>query len=176
MLRDYEDVKRDFTTQLHGYKKNLPPSANLVIADNILKELTPCSVTTAVEETVRKLATLQLVKDNAIRLDYLPAAANKSISVSMELVAIKELQKLADSYEQKYFVDDRLNELVTRATLGCVFTDDYLGAAKRNERLMSLLGKGTELLHVLACISEAIKKVLKPFAAQTPDAPAKVKA
>ena len=176
LLRDYEDVKRDFTTQLCEYKKNLPPCANLVIADNILKELTPCSVTTAVEETVRKLATLQLIKDNAIRLDYLPAATNKSISVSMEFVAIKELQELADSYEQKYFVDDRLNGLVTRATSGCVFTDDYFGAAKRNERLMSLLGKGTELLHVLACISEAIKKVLKPFAPQPPDAPAKVKA
>ena len=167
LLRDYEDVNRDFTTRLREYKKELNTPADLATADNLLKELASCSVVTEVEETVSKLAALQLVKEHAIRLDFLPAAT-KSISVSMELVVIKELQELADSYQQKYFVDDGLNELVTRGTLGCVFTDDYFGAANRNEQLMSLLVKGTELLQVLAGISEAIKKVLKPFAAQPP--------
>ena len=90
---------------------------------------------TEVEETVRKLATLQLVKEHTIRLDFLPAATNKSIGVGMERAAINELQELADSYEQKYFVDDCLNELATTSTFGCVCTGEYFGASERNERI-----------------------------------------
>ena len=165
LLRHYEDVYGDFTTQFREYKKGLNTPADHASADNLLRELASCSVVTEVEETVRKLATLQMVKENAIRLDFLPAATNKSIGVGMELVAINELQELADSYEQKYFVDDCLNELATTSTFGCVCTGEYFGASERNDELiMSLSAKATELLQVLADISEAIKKVLKPFA------------
>ena len=177
LLRHYEGVYGDFTTQFREYKKGLNTPADHANADNLLKELASCSVVTEVEETVRKLATLQLVKENAIRLDFLPAATNESIGVGMELVAINDLQELADSYEQKYFVDDCLNELVTRSTFGCVSTGEFFGASERNdERLMSLSAKATELLQVLGDISEAIKKVLKPFAAKTRDVSVKVNA
>ena len=175
LLRHYEDVYGDFTTQFREYKKGLNTPADHANADNLLRELASCSVATEVEETVRKLATLQMVKENAIRLDFLLAATNKSIGVGMELVAINELQELADSYEQKYFVDDCLNELVTRSTFGYVCTGEYFGASERNERLMSLSAKATELIQVLADISEAIKKVLKPFATKPIDAFVKVK-
>ena len=175
LLRDYEAVNRDFTTQLRGYKKGLHTLADQATADNLLKKLASCSVVTEVEETIIKLATLQMVKETVIMLDFLPAATHKSISVSMELVPLKELQELANSYEQKYFVDDCLNELVTRGTLGCIFTNDYFCAAKRNEQLMSLLAKGTELLQGLAGISEVIKKVLKPFMLRSPGVPEKVR-
>lgn len=176
LLRHYEDVYGDFTTQFREYKKGLNTPADHANADNLLRELASCSVVTEVEETVRKLATLQLVKEHTIRLDFLLAETNNSIGVGMELVAINDLQELADSYEQKYFADDCLNELVTRSTFGCVCTGEYFGATERNERVMSLSAKATELLQVLADISEAIKKVLKPFATKPSDAFVKVKA
>ena len=177
LLRHYGDVYGDFTTQFREYKKGLDTPADHANADNLLRELASCSVVTEVEETVRKLAILQLVKEHTIRLDFLLAATNKSIGVGMELMAINDLQELADCYEQKYFADDGLNELVTRSTFGCVCTGEYFGASERkDERLMSLSAKATELLQVLADISEAIKKVLKPFATKPCDAFVKVKA
>lgn len=177
LLRHYEDVYGDFTTQFREYKKGLDTPADHANADNLLRELASCSVLTEVEETVRKLATLQLVKEHTIRLDFLLAATNKSIDFGMTLLAINDLQELADSYEQKYFADDCLNELVTRSTFGCVCTGEYFGASERNdERIMSLSAKATELLQVLAGISETIKKLLKPFAAQPPDVSEKIKA
>ena len=167
LLRDYESVNLDFTTQLQGYKNELHTLTDLAVADHLLKELTLSSVMTEVEEIITKLATLQMAKETLIRLKFLPAATHKSFSDSIELVAIKELQELADAYQQKYFVDACLNGLVINGTLGCIFTDDYFNASERSEKLMSLLAKGNELLRVLINISDVIKKVLEPFMVQS---------
>ena len=167
LLRDYGSVNLDFTTQLQGYKNELHTLTDLAVADHLLKELTLSSVMTEVEEIITKLATLQMAKETLIRLKFLPAATHKSFSDSIELVAIKELQELADAYQQKYFVDACLNGLVINGTLGCIFTDDYFNASERSEKLMSLLAKGSELLRVLIDISDVIKKVLEPFMVQS---------
>ena len=166
LLRDYERVNHDFATQLLGYKKELHTS-DLAIADNLLKELASSSVVTEVAETVKKLAALRMVKETAIRLNFLPATTYNSIRVGMEHVALKELQEWADSYAHRYFVDACLNGLVINGTLGCIFTDDYFNASERSEKLMSLLAKGNELLRVLIDISDVIKKVLEPFMVQS---------
>lgn len=167
LLRDYESVSLDFTTQLQRYKNELHTQTDLGVADHLLKELTSSSVMTEVGEIITKLATLQMAKETLIQLKFLPAATHKSFSDSMELVAIKELRELADAYQQKHFVDDCLNGLVINGTLGCIFTDDYFNASERSEKLMSLLAKGTELLQVLIGISDVIKEVLEPFMEQS---------
>lgn len=167
LLRDYERVSIDFTTQLQRYKNELHTQTDLGVADHLLKELASSSVMTEVREIITKLATLQMAKETLIQLKFLPAAAHKSFSDSMELVAIKELRELADAYQQKYFVDECLNGLIINGTLGCIFTDDYFNASERSEKLMSLLAKGTELLQVLIGISDVIKEVLEPFMKQS---------
>ena len=167
LLRDYESVNLDFTTQLREYKNELHTQADLGVADHLLKELTSSFVMTEVEEIITKLASLQMAKETLIMLKFLPAATHKSFSDSMELVAIKELQELADAYQQKHFVDACLNRLVINGTPGCIFTDDYFNASKRSEKLMSLLAKGTDLLQILTGISDVIKKVLEPYMVQS---------
>lgn len=167
LLRDYESVKLDYTTQLQGYRNDLRTLTDLAVADHLLEELTSSSLMTEVEVIITKLATLQMAKETLSKLKFLPAATHQSFSDSMELVAIKELQELADAYQQKHFVDECLNGLVINATLGCTFTDAYFEASERSEKLMSLLVKGTELLQVLTGISDVIRKVLEPFKVQS---------
>ena len=163
LLRDFECASNDFITELQRYKMQLHGSADRVTADGLLEKLKSCSVVAEVKETVNKLAVLRLVNERIIRLRFLPSATLGRFISGMEQVAEKELQELADTYKQRYFVDDFLNGLVRDGTLGCLFTGDYFNSSKRCEKLMSLLAKGTELSQVLARISEAIRGLLKPY-------------
>ncbi len=164
LLRDYVRVNHDFATELQGCKNELH-SSELAITDNLLKVLASNSVVTEVAETVKKLANLQMVKETAMRLNYLPASYD-SIRVGMEHVALNELQEWAGSYAHKYFVDEKLNSLVTDGTPRCFIADNHVNYLK-SEKLKSLLAKGSELLQILIGISDEIKRVLKPFNLQS---------
>ena len=164
LLRDYERVKHDFTTQLQECKDELHNS-EFVITDNVLKELAFNSVVTEVAETVKKLADWQMVKETAMRLN-LPTATYDSIRASIEHVALKELQEWADSYTHNYFVDENLNSLVTDGAPGCFYIDKHVNDLK-SEKLKSLLAIGSELLQILIGISDVTKRVLKPYMVQS---------
>ena len=163
LLRDYELVSHDFICQLKKYKVELHAPADLITADALLEKLSSSSVLAEVGEAVNKLATLKLVKRNAVLLDFLPPATHKAINNSVELVIIKELQELAESYRNRYFVDDFLNGLVTDGSLGCLFTSDYFTSPKRSDQLMLLLDKGNSCSHLLFRVSQTIKELLAPF-------------
>ena len=164
LLRDCERVSQDFKTQLQGCKKELH-SSELAISDNLLREMLHSSVVTEVTETVNKLANLRMVKETAIRLNFLPAVYNP-FRVGIEQVALKELQEWADSYADKYFVNQHLNSLVTDGIPCCIIINKDVNNLT-SERLLSLLAKGSELLQKLTDISDVIKKVLKPFMGQS---------
>ena len=168
LLRDYESVNHDFITELQCYKTKLHDSADLATADGLLEGLKSHSVVAEVNETVKQLATLNLVNEKAIQLRFLPSATHKTISFGMKLMATKELQEFANTYGQRYFVDDFLNGLVKNGTLGCLFTSDYFNTSKRCEKLISLLAKGTELTQLLIRISEVIRELLEPFVVEEP--------
>ena len=171
LLRDFECASNDFITELQRYKVQLHGSADLVTADGLLEKLKSCSVVAEVKVTVNKLAVLKLVNERIIRLSFLPSATLRRFISGMEQVAVNELQELADTYKQRYFVDDFLNGLVKDGTLGCLFTGDYFNSSKRCEKLMSLLAKGTDLSQILASISEAIRGLLKPYMVEQEEPP-----
>ena len=100
----------------------------------------------------------------------MPVASHTAISSGVELLIQKELQELAESYRQRYFAGDFLNGLIKNGTLGCLFTNDYFNCSKRDESLMLLLAKGTDLSQLLVRISEAIRALLKPYMAHEPKA------
>ena len=156
-------IKHDFITQLREYRTQLHTPADLATADALLDKLESSDLLPEVREVVDKLASLQLVKEHADMLSFLPPGTCKELSSNMALVAKKELQKLADSYEQRYFVNDFLNGLVKDGMLGCLFTSNYFNTSKRCDTLMSLLDKGAEFTQALASISEAIRELLGPF-------------
>ena len=160
LLRDYKRVNHDFSAQLQECKNELHNS-DFAITDNVLTELTFNFVETEVAETVKKLADLQMVKEAAMRLN-LPEATYDSIRVSIEHVALKELQEWADSYTHNYFVNENLNSLVTDGTPGCIYIDKHVNDLE-SEKLKSLLAKCSELLQILIGISDEIKRVLKPY-------------
>ena len=166
LLKDFQRISYDFITELQSYKTQLHALADLTATDGLLEKLKSRSVLAEVKETVKRLAALELVKENANRLVFLPSATHQGVSSNSELVVRKELQELADSYEQRYFVDDFLNGLVKDGTLGCLFTSDYFNSSKRNERLMSLLARGTEFTQLLVRISEVIRELLEPYMVQ----------
>lgn len=169
LLRDFDCVNQDFITQLQGYKTQLHTSADLATADALLKHLKSSSLLAEVGETVKLLATLNLVTEHVNRLNFLPPATFKAISSGMILIARKELEEFADSYGQRYFIDDFLNDLVNNGTLGCLFASDYFNSSKRCEKLMLLLAKGTEFSQLLVHISEVIRKLLVPYMVQPED-------
>ncbi len=157
LLRDYERVNHDFATELQECREELC-SSELATTDKLLQELASNSVVTEVTETVKKLANVRLVKETAMRMDFLSATYN-SIRVGMEQVALKELQEWADSYAHRYFVDEKLNSLVVDGAPICTITANQVNNSKR-ERVTALLAKGAELLQTLISISDVIKKVL----------------
>lgn len=164
LLRDYHCVNQDFISQLQKYRTELSSPAEVTTANLLLEKLPHFTVLSIeVWNVVNKLAVLRLLKENSSQLTFLPSATHKAISSSMDLAATKELQELAGSYEQRFFINDCLNDLVKDGSLGCLFTGDYFNAPQRCEKLRSLLTKGTECLHILVSIAEAIKKSLKPF-------------
>ena len=169
LLRDFDCVNQDFITQLQGYTTQLHTSTDIATAEALLKHLESRSLLAEVGETVKQLATLNLVTDHANRLNFLPPATFKAISSGMILIARKELEEFADSYGQRYFIDDFLNGLVKNGTLGCLFTSDYFNSSKRCEKLMLLLAKGTEFSQLLVHISEVIRKLLVPYMVQPED-------
>ena len=160
LLRDYERINNDIVTQLHKCANEVH-YAEFDVTDNVLRELTSNFVKKEVAETVKKLADLQMVKEAAMRLN-LPTATYDSIRVSIEHVALKELQEWADSYTHKYFVDQHLNSLVADGIPGCfvIYKEDN---DFKSEKLKSLMAKCSELLQILIGISDLIKRVLKPF-------------
>lgn len=179
LLRDFNCVNQAFISQLQEYKTQLHALTDLATAEALLKHLKSRSLSAELGETVKKLATLNLVTDHANRLNFLPPAIFKAISSGMIMIARKELQELADSYRQRYFIDDFLHGLVKNGTLGCLFTDDYFTSSKRCEKHMELLAKGIELSQSLLRISEAIIQLLEPYMDQSAgscDLPLKVKA
>lgn len=164
LLRDYHCVSHGFISQLQDYKNELHSPAELTTADALLEKLSLSTALRAeVMHVVNKLAALRLVKEIAGQLACLPSAMHKAVISAMELCAAKELQEFAGSYEQRFFINDCLNGLVKDGSLGCLFTSGYFNAPERCEKLMSLLAKGTEFLHILVSISEAIKESLEPF-------------
>ena len=163
LLRNYESVSHDFIGQLQKYKAELHTPADLITADGLLEKLSSSSVSTEISEAVSKLATLKLVKRNAFLLGYLPPATHRAIYDSVERVVIKELRELAESYRNRYFVDDFLNGLVTDGSLGYLFTSDYFTSAKRSDQLTLLLDKGNSCSHLLCRISQTIRELLDPF-------------
>ena len=164
LLRDCHCVSHGFISKLQEYRTELNSPAELTTADVLLEKLSLSTVLwSEVWNVVDKLAALKLVKENANQLTCLPSATHKAVRSGMELGVTKELQELAGSYEQRFFINDCLNELVKEGSLGCLFTSDYFNAPERCEKLMSLLANGTELLHKLVSISEVIRELLEPF-------------
>ena len=163
LLRDFDHVNKDFMTQLCKYKTELHDLADLALTHDLLKKLTSGVVVNEVQETVQKLATLKLVNETIFRLNYLPPAAHKAISSSMEMVAISELRELANAYEKRYFLDDWLNRLITDGTICSLFVDDHCDCSKLDEELKLLSLKGFELSRSMVSISETIRNLLNPF-------------
>ena len=163
LLRSFDHVNKDFMTQLCKYKTELHDLADLALAHDLLKKLMSGVLVNEVEETVQKLATLKLVNETIFRLNYLPPAAHKAISSSMEMVAINQLRELANAYEKRYFLDDWLNWLVTDGAICSLFGDNHCDSTKIDEELKLLSVKGFELSKTMVRISETIRNLLKPF-------------
>ena len=163
LLRGFDYVTNDFLTQLCKYETELHDLTDLALTHDLVRKLRSGDLVNEVEETVQKLATLKLVNETIFRLNYLPPAAHKAISSSMEMGAIDQLRQLANAYEKRYFLDDWLNSMVTDGTCCSLFVDNHCDASKIDEELKLLSVKGFELSRSLISISETIRNLLKPF-------------
>ena len=70
---------------------------------------------------------------------------------------------LAEVYNDNYFIDVFLHRLIATGSLGCIFSDDYFSTKEKNEVLIRLMEKGTDLTGVLASIAKNLHDLTEPF-------------
>ena len=73
------------------------------------------------------------------------------------------LIELAEVYHDNYFSDVFLHRLIATGSLGCIFSDDYFSSKEKNEVLIRLMEKGTDLTGVLASIAKNLHDLTEPF-------------
>ena len=73
------------------------------------------------------------------------------------------LIELAEVYNDNYFIDVFLHRLIATGSLGCIFSDDYFSSKEKNEVLIRLMEKGTDLTGVLASIAKNLHDLTEPF-------------
>ncbi len=76
-----------------------------------------------------------------------------------------KLGVLAEVYAVSHFRDAILNDLMSTGSLGCLYSDDYFKSEMRDEVLMRLWEKGTDLTGVLASIANNLRDLTAPFLA-----------
>ena len=76
------------------------------------------------------------------------------------------LIELAEVYDDNYFSDVFLHRLIATGSLGCIFSDDYFSSKEKNEVLIRLMEKGTDLTGVLASIVKILHDLTEPFLPQ----------
>ena len=73
------------------------------------------------------------------------------------------LTELAEVYNDNYFSDVFLHRVIATGSLGCIFSDDYFSSKEKNEVLIQLMEKGTDLTGVLASIAKNLHDLTEPF-------------
>lgn len=174
LLRTFKWLREEYVDLLMCYKKRLQMAEQVAVAERTAVSLLACSVDKEINEVVSAVVELDKAQWQEAKQKHAGRHAHRSFwSARSKRDGVSNLQVrkgaetvlavLAEVYADNFFRDVFLNELVETGRLGCLFSDGYFKSTTRDEVLLQLLEKGTDLTRVLADIAENLQALTDPF-------------
>ena len=166
LLRKFKCLREEYIDLLNSYKSQLQSREQIVFAERTAASLSVCSVDQEIKAVVSALTGLEKARQQEDKHAGRPVSCKTSAGAfdpESKNNAEATLAVLAEVYGVNFFRDVILNDLVSTASLGCIFSGGYFTSEKRDQQLMRLLEKGTDFTVVLADIANELRALTKPF-------------
>lgn len=168
LFRRFKCLRAEYLDLLNSYKARLHSREQIIFAERTAASLLVCPIEQEIKAVVSALVGLEKARrqeDKQQRASRPVACKTPAGTFDPEAKHNVEatLAVLAEVYAVNFFRDVVLNDLMSAGRLGCLFADGYFKSAKRDEKLMSLLEKGTDLSGVLAEIANNLRELTRPF-------------
>ena len=170
LFRTFKWLRDEYVDLLSSFKQRLLMAEQVAVADSITVSLLACPVATEIKDVVSALVGLEKARWQEAEQKHAGRSAGRNVWAARREVCDLQARKSAESvlaeltkvYAGNHFCDIFLNELVVRGSLGCLFSDGYFTSTTRDEALVQLLEKGTDLTGVLADIAAKLKALTEP--------------
>lgn len=171
LFRQFRWLREEYIALLKSYTAKLQTEQQVVVAERTVASLLVCPVNEEIKSVVSALTGLEKARwqegkhKQAGNPQNMKAGINNHGSYDPQESKSAEamLGVLAEVYAVYHFRDAVLNDLVTTGSLGCLYSDDYFKSEMRDEVLIKLWEKGTDLTGVLASIANNLRDLTRPF-------------
>lgn len=160
LFRRFKRLREEYIDQLNSYKAQLQSPEQIISAERTAAYLLVCLVDQEIKSVVSVLVGLEKARKPEGQQHKTPAGAFDPDSKNNVAAT---LAVLAEVYAVNFFRDVILNDLMSAGSLGCLFSDGYFKSEQRDEKLMSLLEKGTDLTGALDAIAKKLQELTEPF-------------
>lgn len=170
LFRTFKWLRDEYVDLLSCFKQRLQMAEQVAVADRFTASLLACPVGQEIKDVVSALVALEKARWQEDGQKHAGRFAGRNVWAARRGVYDLQARKSAESvlaelakvYAGNYFCDVFLNELVDRGSLGCLFSDGYFTSTTRDEVLIQLLEKGTDLTGVLADIAAKLQALTEP--------------
>ena len=171
LFRTFKWLRDDYVDLLSCFKQRLQVAEQVAVAERTAVSLLACPVGKEIKDVVSALVGLEKARWQEDKQKHAGRFARRNFWAVRLGVGDQQTRKsaeavlavLAEVYASNFFCDVFLNELVETGSLGCLFSDGYFTSTTRDEVLIELLEKGTDLTGVLADIAAKLRELTGPF-------------
>ena len=171
LFRTFKWLRDDYVALLSSFKQRLQVVEQVAVAERTTVSLLACPVGKEIKDVVSALVGLDKARWQEDKHKHVGRFARRNFWAARHRAGDQQTRKsaeavlavLAEVYASHFFCDVFLNELVERGGLGCLFSDGYFKSTTRDEVLIELLEKGTDLTGVLADIAAKLQELTQPF-------------
>ena len=174
LFRKFKWLREEYIDLLLCFKKRLQVAEQVAVAERTTVSLLACPLGKEIKDVVSAVVGLEQARWQEDKQKHAGRPARRSVwaahntrhgvgDLQTRKSAEAVLSVLAEVYVGNFFRDVFLNELVETGTLGCLFSDGYFKSTTRDEVLIQLLEKGTDLTGVLADIAVKLRHLTEPF-------------
>ena len=171
LFRRFRWLREEYIALLNSYTAKLQTEQR--VAERTVASLLACPVNEEIESVVSALTALEKARWQEGKQKQAGSPQNIHAGINNHGAFDPQESKsaeamlgvLAEVYAVNHFRDAVLNDLMTTGCLGCLYSDDYFKSGMRDEVLMSLWEKGTDLTAVLASIANNLRDLTGPFLA-----------
>ena len=171
LFRRFRRLREEYIAVLNGYKAKLQTEQQVAVAERTVASLLACPVNEEIKSVISALTGLEKARWQEEKQAGRPVHHNmddgnnkhEPYDPQGRKSAEAMLAVLAEVYAVNHFRDAILNDLMSAGGLGCLYSDDYFISEMKDEVLMKLWEKGTDLTGVLASIANNLGDLTGPF-------------
>lgn len=173
LLRRFRWLREEYIALLNSYTAKLQTEQQVVVAEKTVASLLACPVKEEIKNVVSALTGLEKARWQEGKQKLAGSRVHQNMKAGINNHAFCDSQgrksaevmlaELAEVYAVNHFRDAVLNDLMTTGSLGCLCSDDYFKSEMRDEILVRLWEKGTDLTGVLASIADNLRDLTEPF-------------